>query len=181
MEIASESHVSSVVEDNIQYLHQAAELLNELDGGAFIHTNAPMYGSGVGGHLRHCIDHYECFLNGIDEGRINYDHRQRDARLEVDVVYARDHLCSIIRRLAVLPASEVGKPVQSCMDCGSDCPEGFSASSGKRELQFLISHTLHHFALIAMILRDQGLEPHACFGVAPSTLRHRERQATCAQ
>jgi hypothetical protein len=46
-----------------------------------------------------------------------------------------------------------------------------------RELQFLLSHTVHHYALMALILRLQGFNPAAEFGVAPSTLQHWERAA----
>jgi hypothetical protein len=41
-----------------------------------------------------------------------------------------------------------------------------------RELQYLLSHTIHHYAIIGSILRAQGVEPGPDFGVAPSTLRH---------
>jgi hypothetical protein len=45
-------------------------------------------------------------------------------------------------------------------------------SSISRELQVLSSHTIHHFALIAMTLRMHGVELDAEFGMAPSTLRY---------
>jgi len=44
-----------------------------------------------------------------------------------------------------------------------------------RELQFLFSHTIHHYALIANLLVMQGVEigrDHSGFGVAPSTLEY---------
>jgi hypothetical protein len=41
-----------------------------------------------------------------------------------------------------------------------------------RELGMLLSHTVHHYALIAMLLRARGIEPPADFGVAPSTRAH---------
>ena len=45
-------------------------------------------------------------------------------------------------------------------------------SSISRELQVLSSHTVHHFALIAMTLRMHGVEIDSDFGMAPSTLRY---------
>ena len=45
-------------------------------------------------------------------------------------------------------------------------------SSLARELQFLTSHTIHHFAVIALILRAMDVEVDREFGVAPSTLRY---------
>jgi hypothetical protein len=45
-------------------------------------------------------------------------------------------------------------------------------SSTGRELQTLSSHTIHHFALIAMTLRVLGHKVDRDFGMAPSTLRY---------
>jgi hypothetical protein len=50
--------------------------------------------------------------------------------------------------------------------------EGFMESSISRELQVLSSHTVHHFALIAITLRVHGVEIDSDFGMAPSTLRY---------
>jgi len=52
---------------------------------------------------------------------------------------------------------------------------GFSRSTIQRELQFLSSHTVHHFAIVAMILKIQGFETPDTFGVAPSTLKYENR------
>ena len=54
-------------------------------------------------------------------------------------------------------------------------------SSRLRELDFLLSHTVHHQALTAIICRLVGVEVDEEFGVAPSTLRHRERLRSCAR
>ena len=57
-------------------------------------------------------------------------------------------------------------------------PLGYAVSnhcvkkSVSRELQVLSSHTIHHFALIAMTLRLHGIEMDPDFGMAPSTLRY---------
>ena len=45
-------------------------------------------------------------------------------------------------------------------------------SSINRELQYLVAHTVHHYALIGFILRLQGIVPPEDFGIAPSTLQH---------
>ena len=56
----------------------------------------------------------------------------------------------------------------------------WSRSTLRRELQFLLSHTIHHFALIGLLLSFHGVEPGEEFGVAPSTLKHWRSQAECA-
>jgi len=48
-------------------------------------------------------------------------------------------------------------------------------SSFGRELAFLLSHTVHHQALIAVICRQLNVPLAAEFGVASATLRHRAR------
>ena len=66
------------------------------------------------------------------------------------------------RKLWVRMEDAVGIPLE----------DSFMESSISRELQVLSSHTVHHFALIAMTLRMHGLEVDPDFGMAPSTLRY---------
>ena len=49
----------------------------------------------------------------------------------------------------------------------------WGASSLSRELQFLLSHLVHHQALVAVMLRVYGFVPTEEFGVAPATLENR--------
>ena len=57
-------------------------------------------------------------------------------------------------------------------DADSESP--WSESNVKRELQYLQAHTIHHYAIISMIMRVQGIETDREFGVAPSTLSYRQ-------
>jgi hypothetical protein len=57
-------------------------------------------------------------------------------------------------------------------DSGQDCNEdSWLGSSVARELQALSTHTVHHFALIAVALRAHGVEVPPDFGYSPATLR----------
>jgi uncharacterized damage-inducible protein DinB len=56
----------------------------------------------------------------------------------------------------------------------------WSVSSTFRELQFLATHTVHHFALVALLLRQRGVEVPVEMGVAPSTLEHWKSSDSCA-
>jgi len=64
------------------------------------------------------------------------------------------------------------------MDCGTPDPEPVAPSSVKRELQFLVSHTLHHYALIALQLKQQDQPVQPGFGMAPSTVRFQAENGT---
>jgi hypothetical protein len=125
----------------------------------------------VGQHLRHCVDHVESFLNGIESGRIDYDSRVRGVECETDPRAAASRIASAIQRLRALPLNE-SAIVQVKLDCGT-AGDPWRNSTAGRELQFLVSHLVHHFAIIAIMCRSQGIEPGLEFGIAPSTLCHR--------
>ena len=157
---------------NIHYLHQAVALLERLDDGLYRKPVASFYGSSVGGHLRHCIEHYLSFLSGMESGKVDYDDRKREERLEILTAEASGVLAGITSAFNSL--LEGGPPVGLLvkMDCGGDEIEWQPSTTG-RELQFLVSHTVHHFAMIGGICRALEVEMEENFGVAPSTLRHR--------
>ena len=163
-------------DDNIRLLDQGLDLVQHLSDEAYVRSAHPEYTSGVGGHLRHCLDHYTNFLAGVAGGRVDYDARQRDARIENERTYAVAVIQRIAEGLRGLRATRADVPVTVKMDCGdnSDTQNWWSQSSVQRELQFLLSHTVHHYALIALILRAQGISVAPGFGVAPSTLRHQQ-------
>ncbi len=170
-----------LVEDNIAFLLQARELVKRLSNAAYSLSGPAVHGSGVGPHLRHVLDHYANFLAGIGAGRIDYDARARDPMIESDRSAAIAKLDELVAGLRAL-LSRTDGPLAVKMDCGDDSPpeSWWSTSSVCRELQFLISHTVHHYALIRIVLKLQGIDPGPAFGVAPSTLRHHARLA-CAQ
>jgi uncharacterized damage-inducible protein DinB len=160
-------------------LEQGAELAGRLELEAFAHVSPLAPGGSVGAHLRHVGDFVRAFLRDLGEGRIDYDRRERDERLERDALRARAELLRLAQALEALAglSSERGLEVRSeaCV-CG---PE-WQRSTVARELGTLLSHTVHHYALIAVLLRSRGLEPAPGFGVAPSTLAHWKEGAACA-
>lgn len=146
---------------NRTLLHQGVALLENLSEAQY---------AGVGPHYRHALEHYLGFFRGLAEGRVDYDARERDAVLE----RSREAALEATRRcLASLDALEHtadhALEVQMETETGSEAPDWRRSSVG-RELQFLCSHTVHHYALIKLLLPEAGLPGE--FGVAPSTLSH---------
>lgn len=168
--------------DNVAYLEQALALVGRLRDEDYTRHAQPAYGSGIGSHLRHCLDHYLNFFSGLAAGRIDYDARARDPRIEQQRSHALAVMKELLAQLQALAGQDGDRAIQVKMDCGDqqDPNSWWTGSTVRRELQFLISHTVHHYALIAMILRLQNLDPGAGFGVAPSTLRFQAGQQ-CAQ
>ncbi|MFP4283185.1 MAG: hypothetical protein ACLFU2_11230, partial [Opitutales bacterium] len=120
---------------------------------------------------------YEQFLAGVTNRRIDYDARSRSTEVETVPARAVELMRSLCEGLRSLPATVLEASVEVRMDGGGAA--AWTPSSVRRELQFLISHTIHHYALIATIAPAIGHEAlPADFGVAPSTLKHRAGQAS---
>ncbi|MGH8595242.1 MAG: hypothetical protein ACREXT_01140 [Gammaproteobacteria bacterium] len=162
-----------MTEANIHLLEQCHDLLGRI--GDYLYSHAPrgVAKSPVGGHVRHCLDFYNCFLGGLATGRIDYDARVRNEMVERDRKLAMAQIRTMIVRLRHMPITDDRIAVQVKMESAT----AWTYSCIGRELQFLLSHTVHHFALVAMLLRLQGFEPAADFGVAPSTLDSWKRKA----
>ena len=160
---------------NRLYLLQADQLIESLDDDTFCQAHCECHGASLGQHLRHCIEHYLCLLNQMGEAKIDYDLRPRDPEIECSTTASREAISKVLELLAKATNDwPESTPVQVHMDCGDgECSDiGWQPSSVGRELQSLVSHTVHHFAIISIMCQKMGIPLHPDFGVAPSTLRH---------
>lgn len=174
-----------LISDNIACLNQGADLIGRCGPDHYSEKVPQCFNSSIGGHIRHMLDHFQCLLGGISDSRgagidtavrIDYDARQRDVLVETDLqvgIERIDEICSILKQLD----GDHNPLVAVKMDTGSDAPDLWTSSTLQRELQFLLSHMVHHYALIATIGRIIGIQIPPSFGLAPSTLRYRERSA----
>jgi len=170
---------TDILDDNLALLRQGLRLIERLDPALYAGRDEPP-GRGVGAQVRHTLDHYTSLLAGVGSRVIDYDLRERDARLETSADAAMMRIVELMDQLAKL--ERAGLDLPAVLRAGADeDPDGFetSPSSLRRELHFLLSHTVHHYALIAMILARHDVEVDSDFGVAPSTLRHWARQERC--
>jgi hypothetical protein len=158
---------------NIASLRQARALLQEISDSMYADCPEKMAPHRVGGHLRHILEFYQCFLDGLVSRYIDYDARERDITIETSRTAALAKLDTIIRELqSPTVRSDLVVWVRMEDSEAQDISQPFMTSSVARELQVLSSHTIHHFALIAVTLRHHGLAVSREFGMAPSTLRH---------
>jgi len=163
--------------ENIRFIRQGIELIRRLDDESYTRSLGVSFRGGVGAQFRHCFDFYVCFLNGLGSSRVDYGSRERDTRVETDRQQALVAAERIIGRLGELDptATDDVLEVRCDLPTTGDAASAWSRSTGRRELQFLTSHTIHHYALIASLLALHGIElgpEFAEFGVAPSTLAH---------
>lgn len=86
-----------------------------------------------------------------------------------------DTMAALNELVAGIDDSETGLSVKNDEGEHDQKKDPYSLSTLERELQFLKFHAVHHFAIIAMILRIQGFEPPADFGFTASTLQYLKR------
>lgn len=162
---------TGVLAANLAALDQTISLLQRLSPDDYRRPVASVFNTTIGAHIRHCVDHHQQFLRGLDSGRIDYDARDRDSDVETSL--ARGLLS--VRQVAERVASVDGRRQVLWIRVDQDAREdGWQISSFGRELAFLLSHTVHHQALIAIICRHLGVPVEDELGVAPATLRYRE-------
>jgi hypothetical protein len=164
--------IGDVTEANRRLLDQGLGLLRRLSDAQYAEPRGDW--DPIGAQYRHVLEHYQCLLAGLPGAVLDYDARRRDRELERSRARARSATLDIQTALAAIAGRDGAEPVRIQVRTAADAqaPE-WSASTLGRELQFLASHTVHHFALIKLLLRDEeiGLDPN--FGVAASTIHAR--------
>ena len=169
---------SALIEINIRWMRQALRLLSDLNDAAYATSPAGMAPHRAGAHLRHIVEFYRCFLEGISDSHIDYDARRRDLSIERSREHAAAAIRDIIHELESSRELRQERIIWVRMeDSGDAVRDPYMESSVSRELQVLSSHTIHHFALIAMTLRLHGVAMDPEFGMAPSTLRYLASQS----
>lgn len=157
------------IAENVRVLEELRDLVARLDRDRYAGTGGLPVASGPGGHVRHILDAYDCLLRGVAAGRVDFTARERDERTANDPAYACDRISGTVKALRMLRI-----PASAPLSVRAEDTAGnaWCASSVSRELQSLLSHTIHHLALVALVLRLRGVEPGETIGVAPSTLAY---------
>ena len=162
-----------LIQENIDLIEQGLSLIRTLTPEIYANNEHEHFTSGIGKHFRHVLDVYAQVLAGYDS-EVDYDARERDERVERDPVYAEQRAKAIEKKLEDLGSQPGGSSVLAVrteIHDADDRPIPVT-SSVDRELAHLASHAVHHYALIGMLARLQGVTPPKYFGVAPSTIRH---------
>jgi uncharacterized damage-inducible protein DinB len=148
-----------------------ATLVLQTPCDAYVAQPVPGVSGSIGAQVRHTLDHVAAFLSSARTSALSYDHRDRGTDVERDPAAA---LRTIFRLKTALLDSRVetlDAPVQVVTQVAPDEEAVSVWSSRARELAFVQSHTIHHQAIIALLLVMQGLMPPAGLGYAPSTPR----------
>ena len=145
-------------------LEQLDELLTRVDDECYRSVRAREVSGSIGGHVRHCLDHVAALAHGVRRGRIDYDARVRGTAIESRQDAARGEIARLVDGLRRMDSHSADLPVW--VDVGG---ADLAPSTLGRELAFVCSHTIHHFAILALLLHDRGVRVPPRFGYAPST------------
>lgn len=162
-------------------LTQLTDLIYQLGDDDFSKPSEALSRSSIGQHLRHTLEFFICFEEGYRTGRINYDKRAHDRLIETDRFVALNTIQRIDKFVQSLQLN-----LQLKLEVGYDVNSDSFATvetNALRELVYNIEHAVHHMAIMKIGIREVApyitLAPD--FGVAASTLRHKEKQTQPSQ
>lgn len=189
--------VRSVIVGNIEAVDQGIGLIESLSDEQYQFVVTPYVKSTIGQHFRHVVDMFFAIVAPKDEDVIDFDARRRGADIETS------------RATALVELAQVKQWMNDCLNDISNrldklehqvfvqtevtIKETHSVSLSTttiRELVFASSHAVHHYALISVIAKLQGVELDENLGVAPATAtflrsesesRESENPLVCAQ
>jgi uncharacterized damage-inducible protein DinB len=170
-------HLPAAILPIIAVLRQLADVIRALTDEQYRRKPVGVVASNVGGHVRHCLDHVEALLAGVEKGEVNYDQRRRGTEVETSREAALDVIRRQERQLLAFPSHSERRPLRLAVMVSSSLPATTVETTVGRELAFVLSHTVHHNALIAVMALTLGVPVPDRFGYAPSTIAHLEKAA----
>lgn len=163
---------------SIEVLNQLNGLLSQLKSEEYNKKLVVLNGSSIGQHVRHTIEFFECLLDGLKTGIIDYDARKRNLLLETNLDYTLDIVDGIQQKLQ--ECNSTHKPILIAINY-AETENELIETSFMRELVYLIEHSIHHFALIRIGIQENFKEIfiESNFGVAYSTIKHQKELVEC--
>src|SRR5260370_6910000 len=77
MNLTSPSDSRVLIESVIETLQQGETLLTEISDETYTRRVPIAFNASIGGHYRHCLDHFRNLPAPAMDGDLNHDHRER--------------------------------------------------------------------------------------------------------
>ena len=167
-----------LIESVIETLQQGESLLAEISDETYTRKVPVAFNASIGGHYRHCLDHFRSLLDSAMDGDLNYDQRKRGTLVENDrfaALNATRELRDGFEHLG--PGCWLRPLAVTCKTSYARTGSQVSPSTIGREIMYSVAHAVHHYALIGVMGGIMGLQMPPKFGVAPSTLKHQVEAA----
>jgi hypothetical protein len=162
---------STLQKANVEALNQLVSVVEQFQKSDYAKPLVMLSNNSIGMHIRHILEFYECLLNGYENEIVEYDNRPRRQQLEESPFHA------------IAFANELNLKLQHLNDKPLTLNSNLSyattgsipiSSSYFRELTFTNEHTIHHFAILKIVLISSfpEIELPENFGLAYSTIRN---------
>ena len=165
-----------IVQRNIVLLDQMTQFLEKINVELFITPQKLVNDSTLGQHTRHILEFYACLIEHFPSGTVCYDKRLRNRLLEESLDATLAYITNIKKELLMI-SNDPLITFEASYSADNDEWETID-SSLKRELAYTMDHTIHHLAIIKIILSMHGIPVDTSFGVAPSTLRFHNKKTS---
>ena len=153
----------------IHSLDELSAILIPLDKATYGARLLPGVSGSIGEHVRHILDHVAAFVVPRSHALMTYDHRERGTPVETDPRAAQRMIVRLKNALADAQDEDLDTSIAVLSTLTRGEEPVLAWSTRKRELAFVISHTVHHQALIAVLLAIFGQGVPEAFGFAAST------------
>jgi hypothetical protein len=159
-------------------LQQGLAMLDNTDQKSYSRKEEGPWGSSIGAHYRHVLDHFVCLIEGLWDLQINYDHRGRNRDIESSVEAARQATRELIEALNAIPDDVLKRECTVVYSVGYGEAETQAIRSVvARELMFCVGHAIHHYAIVKLLCSVRAVPLPYEFGIAPSTLKYQAQAA----
>lgn len=162
----------------VETLAQGEALLAQIGDADYTRKLPVAFNASIGGHYRHCLDHFRSLLDAAMDGDLNYDQRERGTLIE------NDRFAALNATRSLREGYERLDPIFLTRSLAVTCKTSFATSGSQsspstvgREVMYSVAHAVHHYALIGFIAGVMGLALPDGFGIAPSTLKHQADSA----
>lgn len=151
-------------------LERGINLLNNISDEEYSNTTIAPYYSGIGGHMRHVLDVFDCVFDGLESNTVNLIQRKRNVLAEQKTAVGIEYFESVISKINQFEEEDLNKIIQVTDDLGLGViTANFTLSAILIQAH---SHAIHHFASVGYIISQLGIElPDADFGFNPTTPR----------
>lgn len=175
-----------MITSQLEILEQARLYLKGVTQEDYVEIISPNFISSAGSHIRHIIDHYQSVISGLENNIIDYDFRLRGNKVEENPKLALERFDEIAAWMENLTSSELNQNVTLSTEVSTSNKEiQVVQSSLARELIFVGSHAVHHYAMITQISfaqsdkNNSASKANVTFGIAPATATFlREKNAS---
>lgn len=159
-----------MVNSQLEILAQGRVYLEGVTKTDYSQIVAPNFISSAGSHMRHIIDHYQALMTGFDTKKVDYDYRLRGGDIESCPNAAINKIAEIALWIGQLSSHDFDEPLLLSSEVSIKSKNVQTVNTSlARELIFVSSHAVHHYAMISQISFAQKAKFDKSFGLAPST------------